>query len=160
MKNCKFLLFAMMTVILAACDTNRPEIVKSVPLSDTQTAYLDAIFDDSNELLKEYPTLQAVIIRSNEEFCKLCSDDINCPSIDFSQSCIIFAPIDLSSVNDKIIGCTLYHNVGKDLFEYKVEIQKCTECYHVIDHVYAYGVYSIPADKIKQITPLVQLLYR
>ena len=160
MRNYRLFLFAMMAVLFGACNSNSPEIVKSLPLSNTQSAYLEEIFNDSNELLKEYPTLQVVVIHSEEELRKLCSDNVQCPSIDFSQSCIVFAPIDLSSANDEIMGCSLYHNVGENLFEYQVEIQKCTECYHAIKRVYAYGVYAIPANKIKHITPLVQLIYK
>ena len=103
----KFLLFALMAVVLGACSTNNPDsksgYIQKVQLSDEQIAEFKAIFNNTNELLKAYPNAVTVAILSTEELRAICPSTAICPQVDFSKQCIIFAPIELSSINDEII---------------------------------------------------------
>ena len=139
---------------------SKKEKIPSAQLDEEQINQLNIIFKRENTLLKDFPSCNVIVIHSPEELRCICPINDSIPNLDFSKQCLVFAPIDLSSVNDEIVGCNLYRNTENDIFEYEVEIQKCTECYHVTDHVYAYGIYSIPSEEIKQIDTYVQLLYR
>lgn len=160
----KYLLFAIMAVVLGACSANNPDsksgYIQKVQLSDEQIAEFKAIFNNTNELLKAYPNAVTVAILSTEELRAICPSTAICPQVDFSKQCIIFAPIELSSINDEIIDNALYFYSGNKVYEFQVEIQKCTECYPAIDHVYTYGIYAISPDEIKRINPTVQLVYK
>lgn len=132
---------------------------KEVPKAELSTqnkTRLDAIFTPDNpyfhsDKVNEYNTC---IVRSIEELQAMCPENVSLPEIDFSKECIVFSYIQVSSVNSGVIGTTLYHNPLNDLYEYRIKIQRCSNCSDAIDHRVAYSVHAIPGNSIRYMTAI------
>lgn len=131
---------------------------QSVSLNNEDTDRFNHIFDRSNELLKNYAPFQLVVVSTKEQLRSICPPSIALPEIDFTQQCLIFAPIELSSISDQLISSSLYRDPINKCFEYIVDIQKCTNCYTAMDCKYAFGIYPITYENIQNVRKTVKLV--
>lgn len=132
------------------------EEVPKAELSTQNKTRLNAIFTPDNpyfhsDKVNEYNTC---IVRSIEELQAMCPENVSLPEIDFSKECIVFSYIQVASVNYGLIGTTLYHNPLNDLYEYRIKIQRCSNCYDAIDHRVAYSVHTIPGNSVRYMTAI------
>ena len=157
----KSIVFAFIAVIFVACNSReqQKEVIPMLQLDEKQSNLLSDIFSESNDLLYKYLDFNVVVIRSNNELYAICPSSSEIPDIDFAEQCLVFAPVELSSINDEILGTSLVYDNRNGLYEFQVEIQKCTNCYWVTHHTYAYGVFMVSSDELKQIKAEVQLFY-
>lgn len=140
-------------------EPDQPEPIPTANLSEETEARLQNIFDyDSNTNLQKYPFFEAVVIHSSEELQNICLPDTDLPNIDFANQCLIFVPIETSSVNDQWLDMQLFYEQKTDSFVVEVSVQKCIDCYTVIGHICAYGVYEIAPDRISKISCKIEYI--
>lgn len=152
----KFLLLTLVALALSACDKNKVELVEPIQLNTESTNQLSAVFSENNALLNDYPYSKVFVIHSQAELQDICPEGITAPAIDFSSNCVIFAPVQLSSVNDEIIKSYLLRD--KNQLEFVIEIQRCSECYLAVTGAYAYGVFPISLAEVQYIKPTVKII--
>ena len=157
MKTPKLFIFAALAVLFAACNSNNPseirEFVPQVQLDEESADCLRVIFSyEQNNKLREFANFQPIIVRSEEELQSLCPEYLTAPKLDFANQCLIFVPIETSSISDEWIDMQLYRIDKKRNFNAVINMFKCRECYTAIGHFYPFGLFDISPKEVSNVS--------
>jgi hypothetical protein len=117
--------------------------------SNEQKSRLDDVFSGSNPLLGNSRSNTLMVINHREDMVKL-QGFSEYPDMwmefDWDHYSVVGGKIVTSSVSDEILSQQLLACFGTSLYQYEVEVKKCTYCFGAMGYHYFWAIYAEKID--------------